>query len=138
VLARESGRCGLAAIRPHFRALNSVDDKGADTGAYDPVTEADRDAEVAIRDLIAHASALHMVCSARNFRETPGSTGWRWVLDPVDGTRAFVAGLPVWTTLIALSIQTVSPQIGIIDQPVLGERYLGWPGGAVLETPDGA
>jgi histidinol phosphatase-like enzyme (inositol monophosphatase family) len=125
-----------SVIRPHFRALGGIDNKAATGAAYDPVTEADRAAEQAMRDLIARERPQHGV-TGEEFGETESASGWRWVLDPVDGTRAFVAGLPVWTTLISLVDPMGFPVLGVIDQPVLGERYIGWPGGAALQTPAG-
>ena len=125
-----------SAIRPHFRALASVDNKAAAGARYDPVTEADRAAERAMREIIA-AERPHHGITGEEYGETESASGWRWVLDPVDGTRAFVAGLPVWTTLISLVDPMGFPVLGVIDQPVLGERYVGWPGGAALKTPTG-
>ena len=126
-----------AVTRPLFRDLSSVDGKsGSGRAGFDPVTEADRGAEQVMRALIL-AERPDDGVHGEEFGETPSRNGWTWLLDPVDGTRAFVAGLPVWTTLIALCNPDGDPVIGIIDQPVLGERYLGWPGGAALETPSG-
>ena len=123
-----------AAIAPHFRALDAVQNKldAAPGDAFDPVTEADQAAERAMRALIAEQRPKDGV-QGEEYDDTPSQNGFNWVLDPIDGTRAFVAGLPVWTTLIALCGPDGVPIIGVIDQPVLGERYLGWPGGAALE-----
>jgi histidinol phosphatase-like enzyme (inositol monophosphatase family) len=126
-----------AAIRLHFRALTQVDGKdGSSKPGFDPVTEADRAAELAMRALVAAHRPGDGV-TGEEFPETPSNSGYRWYFDPIDGTRAFVAGLPVWTTLIALAGPDGVPLIGVIDQPVLGERYLGWPGGARLDTATG-
>ena len=135
-LANRLADAAWSAIRPHFRALSNIDNKAGAGESYDPVTEADRAAEKAMREIIARERPHHGI-TGEEFGETPSSSGWRWVLDPVDGTRAFVAGLPVWTTLIALVDPMGFPVIGVIDQPVLGERYIGWPGGAALQTPAG-
>lgn len=123
-----------AAIAPHFRALDGVQNKLADQAgsSFDPVTEADQAAERAMRALIT-AERPDEGVQGEEYDDAPSKNGFNWVLDPIDGTRAFVAGLPVWTTLIALCAPDGTPLIGIIDQPVLGERYLGWPGGAALE-----
>lgn len=127
-----------AAIAPHFRNLSGIDGKvpAAGRADFDPVTEADRAAEQAMRAILSAERPGDGV-TGEEFPETSSDSGWRWYLDPIDGTRAFVAGLPVWTTLIALADPDGTPVIGIIDQPVLGERYLGWPGGAALETATG-
>ena len=135
-LANRLADAAWSAIRPHFRALSSVDNKAVEGQRYDPVTEADRAAERAMREILT-AERPHHGVTGEEYGETPSSSGWRWVLDPVDGTRAFVAGLPVWTTLISLVDPLGFPLIGVIDQPVLGERYVGWPGGAHLITPAG-
>jgi len=126
-----------AAIRSHFRALTQVDGKAnSSKPGFDPVTEADRAAELAMRALVAAHRPGDGV-TGEEFPETASTSGYRWYFDPIDGTRAFVAGLPVWTTLIALAGPDGVPLIGVIDQPVLGERYLGWPGGARLDTAVG-
>ncbi|MEZ5985257.1 MAG: histidinol-phosphatase [Hyphomonas sp.] len=135
-LANRLADAAWSAIRPHFRALSSVDNKAAASGSYDPVTEADRAAERAMREILT-AERPHQGITGEEYGETSSASGWRWVLDPVDGTRAFVAGLPVWTTLISLVDPLGFPVIGVIDQPVLGERYIGWPGTTVLQTPSG-
>ncbi len=122
------------AIRPHFRARGAVDNKSAeDLAGFDPVTEGDRAAERAIRDILARERPYQGVIG-EEFPSTPSRDGWTWYIDPIDGTRAFVAGLPVWTTLIALVAPDGIPIASCIDQPVLGERYYGWPGGAALQV----
>ncbi len=122
-----------SAIRPHFRALDAVDNKITIPHAdFDPVTAADTGAEAAMRALIEAERPDHGV-TGEEFPAKPSKNGFTWLLDPIDGTRAFVAGLPSWTTLIALCDETGAPVIGIIDQPVLDERYLGWPGGAAVQ-----
>ena len=119
----------------HFRAGGAVENKKTEQD-FDPVTEADRGAETAMRTLIEAERPGDGILGEEH-GEKPSENGYKWVLDPIDGTRAFVAGLPVWTTLIALCGPDGTPLIGVIDQPYLGERYLGWPGGAVLETSNG-
>lgn len=123
------------AIAPHFRALSDIENKAAET-AFDPVTVADRAAESAMRDCLSALrpdDAIH----GEEYGQTPGKTGWTWVLDPIDGTRAFVAGLPVWTTLIGLVNDEGDAIVGLIDQPTVNERYIGGPDGSVLITPAG-
>lgn len=137
-LARRLADAAWGAIRPHFRNLADVDHKSGNGNAgFDPVTEADRAAELAMRAIIAVERPQDGV-TGEEFPDTPSSSGWRWYFDPIDGTRAFVAGLPVWTTLIALVAPDGHPVMGVIDQPVLGERYIGGPEGTVLETPTGS
>ncbi|MEO0981607.1 MAG: inositol monophosphatase family protein [Pseudomonadota bacterium] len=136
--ARRLADAARAAIAPHFRNLGAVQGKSSDKveRGFDPVTAADLAAERAMRDLI-EAERLGDGIDGEEFGHTPSDNGYRWLLDPVDGTRAFVAGLPVWTTLIAYVGPGDEPLIGVIDQPTLRERYLGWPGGAALETGAG-
>ncbi len=121
-------------ILPLFRADHGLIDKGAQTGkAFDPVTHADRNAEAAIRRAIAAAYPEHGVIGEEYGEDRPDAE-FVWVLDPIDGTRAFISGFPVWTTLIALR-QAGKPTVGIIAQPFLDEIFLGGPSGARRLTP---
>jgi histidinol phosphatase-like enzyme (inositol monophosphatase family) len=116
-----------AAILPHFRAVEA-NDKAAPGGRFDPVTPADEASEAAMRRLIEDAYPAHGVLG-EEFSERVSQDGWTWILDPIDGTRAFISGIPTWGVLIALAYHG-RPVIGILDQPYLEERYAGWPGGA--------
>ena len=107
---------------PRFRRKLSVDNK-ATVGGFDPVTEADRKAERVIRQMIEKRYPDHAIYGEEYGVKDTGSD-WQWVLDPIDGTRAFIAGLPTWGTLIALRYHG-KPVIGLIDQPYVKERYLG-------------
>jgi histidinol phosphatase-like enzyme (inositol monophosphatase family) len=100
----------------------SVENKGG-VGHYDPVTEADRAAETAMRRLIEERYPDHSV-AGEEFGSRSGSSTYGWSLDPIDGTRSFTCGLPTWTTLIAL-LEKGQPVLGIVDAPLLDERYLG-------------
>lgn len=113
----------------YFRAPIGIDNKLGD-GGFDPVTKADQGAEKAIRALIDDQYPYHGI-HGEEFGIKEANSLFEWVLDPVDGTRAFISGLPTWGTLIALKYNGV-PVIGVIDQPYLKERYLGWPGGSTL------
>ena len=110
-----------AVIRPYFRQRIEVINKRADS--FDPVTEADKGGERAIRAIL-EAERPHDAILGEEYGEKPGTSGWRWVLDPVDGTRCFITGRHEWGSLIALEKDQV-PVLGILDQPVLGERFLG-------------
>ncbi len=123
-----------AVIRPYFRKRIDVTDKGP-AGFYDPVTAADRIAEETMRSMIG-ASFQEDGILGEELGEAPGKSGYRWVLDPIDGTRAFIAGQPLWGTLIALEEQGV-PVIGILDQPFLKERFVGSNGKAELHDAAG-
>lgn len=113
-----------AAIRPYFRQRIEIANKLE--GAFDPVTEADKGGERAIRAIL-DAERPDDAILGEEYGEKPGTSGWRWVLDPVDGTRCFITGRHEWGSLIALEKDEV-PVMGILDQPVLGERFIGFNG----------
>lgn len=116
-------------ILPYFRS----DDLGEDNklaGGYDPVTEADRGAEQAMRAVLAEQRPDDAILG-EEYGAKAGTTGLTWVLDPIDGTRGFVSGTPTWGVLIAVGPAS-GPIIGIIDQPYIGERFVGTPEGATL------
>jgi myo-inositol-1(or 4)-monophosphatase len=124
-----------AACLPFFRAEGLVaDDKGR--GQFDPVTEADRAAERAMRALLERMRPEDGILG-EEFGAVPSRSGLTWVLDPVDGTRAFLAGAPTWGVLIAVGPEGGAPLLGVIDQPFIGERFVGGPGGAWTEGPLG-
>jgi len=108
-----------AAVRPFFRAAFAVDTKSDRS----PVTIADRTAEQAMRAVLAERFPDHGILGEEFGLDRPEAT-LRWVLDPIDGTRAFVSGRPTFGTLIAL-MEGDTPIVGVIDQPVSGERWIG-------------
>lgn len=114
-------------------AHRAAEDKN-EGGAYDPVTEADREAERVIRGLIEQAFPDHGI-SGEELGVKDGAGRHVWSLDPIDGTRAFICGLPSWTTLIAL-LEDGAPVVGLIDVPALDERYLGYAGAPGLKASD--
>ncbi len=118
-----------AVIRPHFRERIDVTHKPG-RAAFDPVTEADKGAERAMRAIIERERPDDAILG-EEYGEKPGRNGLRWVLDPVDGTRAFITGRHEWGSLIALEDRDV-PVLGVLDQPVLGERFVGVNGRSVL------
>lgn len=120
----ELNRASAKAILPLFRADHGLEDKGGPKG-FDPVTEADRGAEREIRRLIGERFPDHGVIGEEYGEDRPDAE-FVWVLDPVDGTRAFISGLPLWTTLIGLRHQG-RPVLGSIGQPYLDEIYIGGP-----------
>jgi myo-inositol-1(or 4)-monophosphatase len=110
-----------AAILPYFRSHGTVDIKqGAD---WDPVTEGDRAGERAIRHLIEKHYPDHGILG-EEYGVSTGTSNLRWILDPVDGTRAFVIGLPTWATLIAL-YDGDTPLLGVMSQPFVGDTFYG-------------
>ncbi|MGH6992002.1 MAG: histidinol-phosphatase [Caulobacteraceae bacterium] len=122
------------AILPYFRDELGLQNKNPH-GAYDPVTAADKAAEAAIRRLIGDRYPAHGVIG-EEYGEDRADAEFVWVIDPIDGTRAFVAGLPVWTVLIGLRFGG-SPMLGSIGQPFLGEQFIGGGGQARLASPSG-
>jgi histidinol phosphatase-like enzyme (inositol monophosphatase family) len=97
-------------------------------GDFDPVTVADREIERAMRGILAKRRPGDGIFG-EEYGQSEGTSGLTWVLDPIDGTRAFISGLPTWGVLIAVGGAN-GPQIGMIDQPFVGERFVGTPDGA--------
>jgi myo-inositol-1(or 4)-monophosphatase len=123
------------AIRPYFRRKIAVIDKGE--AMFDPVTEADKLAEEVIRTLIKRERPADGILG-EEYGEEAGTSGRVWVIDPIDGTRAFITGNTQWGTLIALN-DGGAPVLGVLDQPILKERFVGRLGsepGATLRSPD--
>ena len=125
-----------AAILPHFRSTTLCADNKLDGSGFDPVTEADRAAERAMRAILAEARPQDGILG-EEFGATEGESGLTWVLDPVDGTRAFLSGTPTWGVLIAVS-DASGPIYGLIDQPYIEERFEGGFGHACMSGPQGA
>ena len=121
------------SIMPHFRAQTSVEDKGG--GRFDPVTIADRAAEAAMRRLIGETYPEHGIVG-EEYGPERADAEFVWVLDPVDGTRAFITGLPVWGTLIGL-LWRGRPVLGMMAQPFTGERFAGDGSRAWYRGPSG-
>jgi len=134
-VAHQMADAARDAILPFFRS-STLDTENKLSDGYDPVTEADRAAERAMRDVLRthrpQDSVLGEEYGARN-----GQSGLTWVLDPIDGTRGFVSGTPTWGVLIALSDET-GPRYGLIDQPYIGERFVGMDREAFLTGPLGS
>ena len=103
-------------------AERSTENKAGGTG-YDPVTAADTEGERALREIITQRFPGDSI-EGEEFDDIAGTSDWLWTLDPIDGTRGFVAGVPVWSTLIAVSFKG-EPVIGLIDHPALGQSYFG-------------
>ncbi|MFM8755073.1 MAG: inositol monophosphatase family protein [Phenylobacterium sp.] len=122
-------RVSADVILPLFRSDHGLEDKGG-AGGFDPVTLADRGAEAAIRKRLSEVVPGHGVIGEEYGEDRPDEE-FVWVLDPVDGTRAFIAGLPLWTTLISLRWRG-QPLVSSIGQPYLGEVFLGSPAGSRL------
>jgi inositol-phosphate phosphatase / L-galactose 1-phosphate phosphatase / histidinol-phosphatase len=118
-LAESLADAAGAVVRGYFRQKIVVDDKSDLT----PVTVADREAEAAMRRLIEERFPTHGIIGEEHGRLRPDAE-YAWVLDPIDGTKSFISGIPLFGTLIALTHRG-RPVLGIIDQPILRERWLG-------------
>ncbi|MCD1634184.1 histidinol-phosphatase [Martelella mediterranea] len=122
-----------AETLPRFRSGLDVDNKLA--GGFDPVTEGDRAAERAIRTLIGEHYPDHGILG-----EEHGAEGLErehvWVIDPIDGTRAFISGVPVWGTLVGF-YRNGRAMMGLMDQPFTGERYFADGGQSHYAGPGG-
>lgn len=135
-VAHEMAEAARHAILPHFRSLGLTADS-KETVRFDPVTVADRAAEGAMRAVLAHRRPQDAILGEEMGRQA-GSSGLTWVLDPIDGTRAFLAGMPTWGVLIAVADEGMRPLYGMIDQPYIGERFEGGLGLARMQGPLGA
>lgn len=125
-LAQRLADAAGAAIRPYFRAEHGLETKDDAS----PVTLADKAAEAAMRRLIIAERPMDGIIGEEE-EERAGSNGRTWVLDPIDGTRSFIVGRPIFGTLIAL-LEDGWPVLGVIDQPIIGERWLGVTGRPTL------
>jgi histidinol phosphatase-like enzyme (inositol monophosphatase family) len=127
-LAGELATAARDVARRHFRQGLAVEDKADES----PVTRADREAETAMRRLIAAAHPDHGIHGEEFGIENPGAE-FVWVLDPIDGTKRFITGNPLFGSLVAL-LQGGRPILGIIDMPILEERWTGAAGHATTFT----
>ncbi len=126
------------AILPLFRARGTVDNK-SDTGVFDPVTQADRAAEQVIRAYVAENWPEHALVGeefGRLANTVGGEPDYCWIVDPIDGTRSFISGVPLWGTLIGLSYRG-APLLGLMTQPFTGERFWSGRDAAQYRGPDG-
>jgi len=123
-----------SAILPFFRAADLFTDN-KNTAGFDPVTQADRAAETAMRDILARERPDDGILG-EELAPVQGTTGLTWVLDPIDGTRGFISGTPTWGVLVALN-DANGPRLGLIDQPYIGERFVGGTDEAYVDGPMG-
>ena len=122
------------AILPFFRTSLGIDNKGA-PGTFDPVTAADRAAETAMRTLIRESFPDHGIIG-EEFGNERTDAEYVWVLDPIDGTKSFIAGMPAWGTLIALT-RGGQPVYGMMHQPFTREHFTGDSNAARYRGPAG-
>lgn len=129
-LADQSGK----VILPHFRKVLAVDDKSAGA-SFDPVTKADRAAERVISRSIKKRFPEHGIVGEEFGIDLPHAR-FRWVIDPIDGTRSFITGAPMWGTLIGL-LEANSPILGLVDHPFTAERCWSGQDAAYARGPSG-
>ena len=130
---RRIARAAAAETLPRFRAQGAVANKEA--AGFDPVTEADREAERVIRALINAEFPDHGILGEEHGSENLSSRHV-WVIDPIDGTRAFISGLPVWGTLVGLTVDG-DAVTGLMSQPFTGELFYANASGSHYEGPGG-
>lgn len=119
-----------AQTLPLFRKPLTIDNKLSE--GFDPVTEADKNAEIAIRAVISEHFPDHAITGEEQAdRPSKNNSPYRWIIDPVDGTRAFMSGLPVWGTLIGVTKNDLAVA-GLMSQPFTGETYIAIDGQAEL------
>ena len=121
-------------ILPFFRTALSVADKGR-PGSFDPVTAADHAAETAMRTLIRRTFPSHGIIG-EEYGNDRADAEYVWVLDPIDGTKSFISGMPAWGTLIGLT-HFGAPVFGMMHQPFTRERFTGDGGAARYRGPAG-
>jgi len=121
-------------ILPFFRTALTVEDKSR-SGSFDPVTAADHAAETAMRTLIRRTFPDHGIIGEEYGGERADAE-YVWVLDPIDGTKSFISGMPAWGTLIGL-LRSGEPVFGMMSQPFTRERFSGGGGAARYRGPAG-
>ena len=132
--AHDMADAARKAILPLFRSDDLVADNKRPAD-FDPVTEADRAAEQAMRQVLARNRPDDAILG-EEYGHSPGTSGLTWILDPIDGTRAFISGAASWGVLIGLS-DGQDVVYGLIDQPYIGERFEGGFGIAQMTGPHG-
>lgn len=133
-VAEQLADAARIATLAHFRRADLTADS-KETTRFDPVTVADRAAEDAMRALLAELRPQDAILGEER-GHSAGHSGLTWVLDPIDGTRAYLSGTPTWGVLVGLT-DAKGPVLGVIDQPHIGERFKGGPGIAEITGPHG-
>ena len=127
-LAHTAGGIAEAYFRSNF-AVDNKDERG-----FDPVTSADHAIEKVLRETIHSTYPDHGIV-AEESGTTAAESEYCWYIDPIDGTRAFLMGSPLWGTLVGLTVRN-KPVFGLMSQPILGELFLGSDGGSWLIRSD--
>jgi myo-inositol-1(or 4)-monophosphatase len=133
-VANEAADAARVVTLAYFRGSNLDTESKLDQG-FDPVTIADRGAEKAMRAVIERLRPDDAI-EGEEFGPKEGTSGLTWVLDPIDGTRGFISGTPTWGVLLAVRCDT-QVHLGMIDQPYIGERFIGGCGKAEVVGPHG-
>ena len=128
-LCEEAAKATLPLFRTNLGVANKLE------GAFDPVTEADRNAEKTIRDILESRFPDHGIVG-EEFGSIRSDARYQWIIDPIDGTRAFISGIPVWGTLIGL-YDDGRPIAGVMDQPFTRERFASVHGDSWLSVDGG-
>lgn len=140
-VAHDLAQAARAETLRHFRPTDGIGADNKIDGGFDPVTEADRAAERVMRDILARRRPDDGIYG-EEYGVITGTSGLTWVLDPIDGTRGYMSGTPTWGVLIGLAEQgaegrPAAPIFGVIDQPYIGERFVGGLGLARCDGPLG-
>jgi histidinol phosphatase-like enzyme (inositol monophosphatase family) len=139
-LAEELAECARQISLQHFRPQGGIGAANKLASGFDPVTEADRAGETAMRAILQERRPQDGIYGEEHGVKQ-GTSGLTWVLDPIDGTRGYMSGTPTWGVLIALSIEEDdgpgAPLMGVIDQPYIGERFVGGFGRSDMTGPRG-
>ncbi|WP_417807352.1 inositol monophosphatase family protein [Thioclava sp.] len=139
-LAEELAECARKISLQHFRPQGGIGAANKLASGFDPVTEADRAGEAAMRAILQERRPQDGIYGEEHGIKR-GTSGLTWVLDPIDGTRGYMSGTPTWGVLIALCEEEAdgpgAPLMGVIDQPYIGERFIGGFGRADMTGPRG-
>lgn len=122
-IAAEMADTARRVTMRYFRKHNLQSENKAGAGAFDPVTIADRACERALREILARKRPFDGILGEEE-ADVESKSGLTWVIDPIDGTRAFMSGMPCWGVLIAVN-EGAAPVYGIVDQPFTEERLIG-------------
>ncbi len=122
-----------AITLPMFRKPVAIDNKLEHSGDFDPVTLADQNAEKAIRAIIEEHFPQHSILG-EEFGHKKTDSPYEWILDPIDGTRSFISGIPLWGTLIGLTFEGKAV-MGLNSQPHIGERFWGYGRACLYQGP---
>ena len=134
--ALDLARASAILVLPYYRKPLQIEDKNLGTAAgFDPVTQADRAVEEMIRARVEARYPTHGIIG-EEFGASRADAEYQWVIDPIDGTRAFMMGLPTWGTLIGLTCQG-KPLLGVMGQPFTGELFWSTETGARTSGPLG-